>query len=51
MDPESGSGTLVLAATPLGDARDASARLIDALSSAPPTDLPPAGQNTAERDG
>lgn len=34
MDLESGSGTLVLAATPLGDARDASARLVDALSSA-----------------
>ncbi|GAB2658954.1 16S rRNA (cytidine(1402)-2'-O)-methyltransferase [Saccharopolyspora gloriosae] len=34
MDLESGSGTLVLAATPLGDARDASARLIDALGSA-----------------
>ncbi|MCX2732076.1 16S rRNA (cytidine(1402)-2'-O)-methyltransferase [Saccharopolyspora sp. NFXS83] len=34
MDFESGSGTLVLAATPLGDARDASARLIDALGSA-----------------
>ncbi|MFR9731922.1 16S rRNA (cytidine(1402)-2'-O)-methyltransferase [Saccharopolyspora sp. MS10] len=33
MDLESGSGTLVLAATPLGDARDASARLVDALSS------------------
>jgi 16S rRNA (cytidine1402-2'-O)-methyltransferase len=33
VDPVSGSGTLVLAATPLGDARDASARLIDALSS------------------
>lgn len=34
MDLESGSGTLVLAATPLGDARDASARLVEALSSA-----------------
>ena len=34
MDLESGSGTLVLAATPLGDARDASARLVDALGSA-----------------
>ena len=34
MDLESGSGTLVLAATPLGDARDASARLVDALASA-----------------
>ncbi|WP_243790013.1 16S rRNA (cytidine(1402)-2'-O)-methyltransferase [Saccharopolyspora gloriosae] len=34
MDLESGSGTLVLAATPLGDPRDASARLIDALGSA-----------------
>lgn len=34
MDDVSGLGTLVLAATPLGDARDASARLIDALSSA-----------------
>lgn len=34
MDPESGSGTLVLAATPLGDARDASPRLVEGLSSA-----------------
>ncbi|GAB3283778.1 16S rRNA (cytidine(1402)-2'-O)-methyltransferase [Parasphingorhabdus pacifica] len=34
MDPVSGSGTLLLAATPLGDARDASARLIDALGTA-----------------
>jgi 16S rRNA (cytidine1402-2'-O)-methyltransferase len=32
--PVSGSGRLVLAATPLGDARDASPRLVDALSSA-----------------
>jgi 16S rRNA (cytidine1402-2'-O)-methyltransferase len=34
VDDVSGSGTLVLAATPLGDARDASARLIEALRSA-----------------
>lgn len=33
MDSVSGSGTLLLAATPLGDIRDASARLIDALGS------------------
>jgi 16S rRNA (cytidine1402-2'-O)-methyltransferase len=32
MNAVSGSGTLTLAATPLGDARDASARLIDALA-------------------
>nr|WP_042190309.1 16S rRNA (cytidine(1402)-2'-O)-methyltransferase [Kibdelosporangium sp. MJ126-NF4]CEL19233.1 rRNA small subunit methyltransferase I [Kibdelosporangium sp. MJ126-NF4]CTQ94968.1 rRNA small subunit methyltransferase I [Kibdelosporangium sp. MJ126-NF4] len=34
MNPVSGSGRLVLAATPLGDSRDASARLIDALAGA-----------------
>lgn len=34
MQRESGSGRLVLAATPLGDARDASAKLREALSSA-----------------
>ena len=34
MDDVSGSGTLVLAATPLGDARDASVRLVDALGAA-----------------
>nr|WP_033441220.1 16S rRNA (cytidine(1402)-2'-O)-methyltransferase [Saccharothrix sp. NRRL B-16314] len=34
MRPVSGSGRLVLAATPLGDVRDASARLVDALGSA-----------------
>ena len=34
MDLVAGSGTLLLAATPLGDARDASARLVDALGSA-----------------
>lgn len=34
MNAESGSGTLVLAATPLGDAADASSRLIEALSTA-----------------
>ncbi|GAA2784278.1 16S rRNA (cytidine(1402)-2'-O)-methyltransferase [Saccharopolyspora taberi] len=34
MDLVAGSGTLLLAATPLGDARDASARLTDALASA-----------------
>ncbi|MGH3622617.1 MAG: 16S rRNA (cytidine(1402)-2'-O)-methyltransferase [Sciscionella sp.] len=32
MKPVSGSGGLVLAATPLGDARDASSRLVEALS-------------------
>jgi 16S rRNA (cytidine1402-2'-O)-methyltransferase len=32
--PETGDGRLVLAATPLGDARDASARLLDALATA-----------------
>ncbi|XVV04562.1 16S rRNA (cytidine(1402)-2'-O)-methyltransferase [Actinosynnema sp. CA-248983] len=32
--PVSGSGRLVLAATPLGDVRDASARLVDALATA-----------------
>ncbi|MBE9373918.1 16S rRNA (cytidine(1402)-2'-O)-methyltransferase [Saccharopolyspora sp. HNM0983] len=35
MDPEARPGTLLLAATPLGDARDASARLVDALSATP----------------
>lgn len=34
MNPVSGSGRLVLAATPLGDSRDASSRLIDALARA-----------------
>lgn len=34
MQPESGSGRLVLAATPLGDTRDASPRLVDALRDA-----------------
>ncbi|MEU7524806.1 16S rRNA (cytidine(1402)-2'-O)-methyltransferase [Saccharothrix sp. NPDC042600] len=34
MRPVSGSGRLVLAATPLGDVRDASARLVDALATA-----------------
>ncbi len=34
MNAVSGSGTLVLAATPLGDAGDASSRLIEALSTA-----------------
>ncbi|MEV4310710.1 16S rRNA (cytidine(1402)-2'-O)-methyltransferase [Actinocrispum sp. NPDC049592] len=34
MNPVSGAGRLVLAATPLGDARDASPRLIEALASA-----------------
>ncbi|WP_086668357.1 16S rRNA (cytidine(1402)-2'-O)-methyltransferase [Lentzea kentuckyensis] len=34
MSPVSGSGRLVLAATPLGDIRDASARLIEALETA-----------------
>lgn len=34
MDPVPGSGTLMLAATPLGHARDASARLIEVLGSA-----------------
>jgi 16S rRNA (cytidine1402-2'-O)-methyltransferase len=34
VNPVSGSGRLVLAATPLGDARDASPRLVDALGSA-----------------
>ncbi|MEJ2855198.1 MULTISPECIES: 16S rRNA (cytidine(1402)-2'-O)-methyltransferase [unclassified Saccharothrix] len=34
MRPVSGSGRLVLAATPLGDVRDASPRLVDALATA-----------------
>jgi 16S rRNA (cytidine1402-2'-O)-methyltransferase len=34
VNPESGPGTLVLAATPLGDSRDASPRLLDALGTA-----------------
>ncbi|MEJ3659080.1 16S rRNA (cytidine(1402)-2'-O)-methyltransferase [Actinomycetes bacterium KLBMP 9759] len=34
MPPESAAGRLVLAATPLGHARDASARLIDAIATA-----------------
>ncbi|MBP2320979.1 16S rRNA (cytidine1402-2'-O)-methyltransferase [Kibdelosporangium banguiense] len=34
MNPVSGSGRLVLAATPLGDSRDASPRLIEALAGA-----------------
>ncbi len=34
MPPETGDGRLVLAATPLGDARDASARLLEALATA-----------------
>jgi 16S rRNA (cytidine1402-2'-O)-methyltransferase len=34
VSPVSGSGRLVLAATPLGDIRDASARLIEALETA-----------------
>ncbi|TCO58397.1 16S rRNA (cytidine1402-2'-O)-methyltransferase [Actinocrispum wychmicini] len=34
MNPVSGSGLLVLAATPLGDSRDASPRLVEALASA-----------------
>ncbi|MFC0114539.1 16S rRNA (cytidine(1402)-2'-O)-methyltransferase [Kibdelosporangium aridum] len=34
VNPVSGSGRLVLAATPLGDSRDASSRLIDALARA-----------------
>jgi 16S rRNA (cytidine1402-2'-O)-methyltransferase len=34
VNPVSGSGRLVLAATPLGDARDASPRLVEALASA-----------------
>ncbi|GLZ34486.1 ribosomal RNA small subunit methyltransferase I [Lentzea sp. NBRC 105346] len=34
MSPVSGSGRLVLAATPLGDIRDASPRLVDALETA-----------------
>lgn len=35
MDSDARSGALLLAATPLGDARDASARLVEALSTAP----------------
>ncbi|HEV7906814.1 MAG TPA: 16S rRNA (cytidine(1402)-2'-O)-methyltransferase [Pseudonocardiaceae bacterium] len=34
MSPVSGSGRLVLAATPLGDSRDASARLVEAIATA-----------------